>query len=225
MGWGENDRGVSFTFGAEVVSKFLHKHDFDLICRAHQVSLVAHMCICEGRVSRDGQIIFQCCGSGMFIPVFFFTSPIPGSRIPDSTTTKRGGGNSALRTGTSVEKIWANLQAFFTPETTLVANTVFWYIGELPPLSTTPVANLPAVSTTPDVPAVACLSLWLTSLYLVSCFCWHFCYCWRFCCCWDPAVVDILSFPGVSSIFDVPSVFDILNTAGVPFFFSTQCCC
>jgi hypothetical protein len=37
MGWGENDRGVSFTFGAEVVSKFLHKHDFDLICRAHQV--------------------------------------------------------------------------------------------------------------------------------------------------------------------------------------------
>ena len=37
MGWGENDRGVSFTFGAEVVAKFLHKHDFDLICRAHQV--------------------------------------------------------------------------------------------------------------------------------------------------------------------------------------------
>lgn len=39
MGWGENDRGVSFTFGAEVVAKFLHKHDFDLICRAHQVSI------------------------------------------------------------------------------------------------------------------------------------------------------------------------------------------
>ena len=37
MGWGENDRGVSFTFGAEVAAKFLHKHDFDLICRAHQV--------------------------------------------------------------------------------------------------------------------------------------------------------------------------------------------
>ena len=36
-GWGENDRGVSFTFGGEVVSKFLHKHDLDLICRAHQV--------------------------------------------------------------------------------------------------------------------------------------------------------------------------------------------
>jgi len=39
MGWGENDRGVSFTFGAEVVAKFLHKHDLDLICRAHQVNI------------------------------------------------------------------------------------------------------------------------------------------------------------------------------------------
>lgn len=37
MGWGENDRGVSFTFGPEVVAKYLHKHDLDLICRAHQV--------------------------------------------------------------------------------------------------------------------------------------------------------------------------------------------
>ncbi|ROL28051.1 Serine/threonine-protein phosphatase PP1-beta [Anabarilius grahami] len=37
LGWGENDRGVSFTFGADVVAKFLHKHDMDLICRAHQI--------------------------------------------------------------------------------------------------------------------------------------------------------------------------------------------
>ncbi|XP_076697793.2 serine/threonine-protein phosphatase PP1-gamma catalytic subunit-like isoform X4 [Callospermophilus lateralis] len=37
LGWGENDRGVSFRFGAEVVAKFLHKHDLDLICRPHQV--------------------------------------------------------------------------------------------------------------------------------------------------------------------------------------------
>jgi serine/threonine-protein phosphatase PP1 catalytic subunit len=36
-GWGENDRGVSFTFGADIVSDFLQKHDLDLICRAHQV--------------------------------------------------------------------------------------------------------------------------------------------------------------------------------------------
>ena len=39
MGWGENDRGVSFTFGPEIVTKYLHKHDMDLICRAHQVGL------------------------------------------------------------------------------------------------------------------------------------------------------------------------------------------
>lgn len=36
-GWGENDRGVSFTFGEDIVAQFLHKHDLDLICRAHQV--------------------------------------------------------------------------------------------------------------------------------------------------------------------------------------------
>jgi serine/threonine-protein phosphatase PP1 catalytic subunit len=36
-GWGANDRGVSFTFGGDVVASFLKKHDFDLIVRAHQV--------------------------------------------------------------------------------------------------------------------------------------------------------------------------------------------
>jgi len=36
-GWAENDRGVSYTFGADVVTKFLQKHDFDLVVRAHQV--------------------------------------------------------------------------------------------------------------------------------------------------------------------------------------------
>jgi len=36
-GWGENDRGVSFTFGPDVVQHFLKNHDFDLIVRAHQV--------------------------------------------------------------------------------------------------------------------------------------------------------------------------------------------
>ncbi len=39
-GWGENDRGVSYTFGQDIVAKYLHKHDFDLICRAHQVSFL-----------------------------------------------------------------------------------------------------------------------------------------------------------------------------------------
>lgn len=36
-GWGENERGVSYTFGADRVKEFLQKHDLDLICRAHQV--------------------------------------------------------------------------------------------------------------------------------------------------------------------------------------------
>eukprot|EP01017_Pseudomicrothorax_dubius_P027967 TRINITY_DN3281_c0_g1_i2.p1 TRINITY_DN3281_c0_g1~~TRINITY_DN3281_c0_g1_i2.p1 ORF type:complete len:335 (+),score=79.38 TRINITY_DN3281_c0_g1_i2:65-1069(+) len=36
-GWGENERGVSSVFGADVVAAFLKKHDLDLICRAHQV--------------------------------------------------------------------------------------------------------------------------------------------------------------------------------------------
>lgn len=37
QGWGPNDRGVSFTFGADKVTEFLQKHDLDLVCRAHQV--------------------------------------------------------------------------------------------------------------------------------------------------------------------------------------------
>ncbi|KAJ9549927.1 hypothetical protein OSB04_022470 [Centaurea solstitialis] len=36
-GWGVNERGVSYTFGADMVTKFLKKHDLELICRAHQV--------------------------------------------------------------------------------------------------------------------------------------------------------------------------------------------
>ena len=38
-GWAENDRGVSFVFGSDVVQSFLKKHDLDLICRAHQVDV------------------------------------------------------------------------------------------------------------------------------------------------------------------------------------------
>jgi hypothetical protein len=29
--WGENDRGVSFTFGADIVQTFLNRHDLDLV--------------------------------------------------------------------------------------------------------------------------------------------------------------------------------------------------
>ncbi|KAL2942645.1 Serine/threonine-protein phosphatase PP1 [Bienertia sinuspersici] len=37
QGWGMNDRGVSYTFGADKVTEFLEKHELDLVCRAHQV--------------------------------------------------------------------------------------------------------------------------------------------------------------------------------------------
>ncbi|KAJ1257637.1 hypothetical protein BS78_10G010700 [Paspalum vaginatum] len=37
QGWGKNERGFSCTFGADMVSEFLQKHDLDLVCRAHQV--------------------------------------------------------------------------------------------------------------------------------------------------------------------------------------------
>lgn len=36
-GWAENDRGVSYTFGADIVSDFLERNDLDLVVRAHQV--------------------------------------------------------------------------------------------------------------------------------------------------------------------------------------------
>ncbi|CAN0904641.1 Serine/threonine-protein phosphatase PP1 isozyme 7 [Linum grandiflorum] len=36
-GWGPNERGVSYTFGADRVTEFLRRLDLDLICRAHQV--------------------------------------------------------------------------------------------------------------------------------------------------------------------------------------------
>ena len=52
-GWGENYSddddddpddpylASGFTFGADVVSKFLHRHGLDLICRGHQVILTS----------------------------------------------------------------------------------------------------------------------------------------------------------------------------------------
>lgn len=51
QGWSENDRGVSFTFGPDIVTRFLQKHDLDLVCRAHQVHhllffIVQHVVTC-----------------------------------------------------------------------------------------------------------------------------------------------------------------------------------
>lgn len=36
-GWNKSNRGVSWVFGSDIVERFLLRHDFDLICRAHQV--------------------------------------------------------------------------------------------------------------------------------------------------------------------------------------------
>ncbi|KAL4380097.1 hypothetical protein GQ457_02G038810 [Hibiscus cannabinus] len=36
-GWADSDRGISCTFGADIVAAFLEKNDLDLICRGHQV--------------------------------------------------------------------------------------------------------------------------------------------------------------------------------------------
>ena len=36
-GWSENERGVWFTFGTDVVVKFINRHNLDHICCAHKV--------------------------------------------------------------------------------------------------------------------------------------------------------------------------------------------
>ena len=61
-GWAENDRGVSFTFGADVVSKFLQKHDFDLVVRAHQVREAAAGRDAAGRDAAGVAAAGRCCG-------------------------------------------------------------------------------------------------------------------------------------------------------------------
>ncbi|KAF2273738.1 serine/threonine-protein phosphatase PP-Z [Westerdykella ornata] len=35
--WESNERGVSYCFGKNVIQQFLHRNDFDLVCRAHMV--------------------------------------------------------------------------------------------------------------------------------------------------------------------------------------------
>ncbi|CAD8151461.1 unnamed protein product [Paramecium octaurelia] len=37
QGWQDNERGVSYIFGTDVIANFLKKNDMDLVCRAHQV--------------------------------------------------------------------------------------------------------------------------------------------------------------------------------------------
>ncbi|KAJ2059311.1 serine/threonine protein phosphatase Pzh1 [Coemansia sp. S146] len=41
--WEENERGVSYCFGKSVITEFLRRMDFDLICRAHMVLAVMNV--------------------------------------------------------------------------------------------------------------------------------------------------------------------------------------
>ena len=36
-GWRASARGISYTFGRDILERFLQQHNFDLVCRAHQV--------------------------------------------------------------------------------------------------------------------------------------------------------------------------------------------
>ncbi len=37
LGWGESDRGISYTFGRDIVQEVMETLSLSLICRAHQV--------------------------------------------------------------------------------------------------------------------------------------------------------------------------------------------
>lgn len=56
IGWGENDRGVSFTFGEDIVRDFLTTHDLDLICRAHQVYESQSIDAPSSKTHRDARV-------------------------------------------------------------------------------------------------------------------------------------------------------------------------
>ena len=59
QGWGENDRGVSYTFGPDSVTEFLQKHDLDLICRAHQVGRLLWARMAPVAVAGTAALLFE----------------------------------------------------------------------------------------------------------------------------------------------------------------------
>jgi len=50
VGFGDNDRGVSFTFGANIVSSFLKRNNLSLIVRAHQVVEDGYQFFCKRKM-------------------------------------------------------------------------------------------------------------------------------------------------------------------------------
>uniref|UniRef100_A0A803K6U5 Serine/threonine-protein phosphatase n=1 Tax=Xenopus tropicalis TaxID=8364 RepID=A0A803K6U5_XENTR len=106
LGWGENDRGVSFTFGADVVAKFLHKHDLDLICRAHQVRLLRpfltplppQVCLLRPfppHGTSAPPIPYSSPTPGMSAPPIPYSSPTPGMSAPPIPYSSPTPGTSA----------------------------------------------------------------------------------------------------------------------------------
>jgi serine/threonine-protein phosphatase PP1 catalytic subunit len=49
--WGENERGCSHTFGPKIVEDFCSKHNFDLVCRAHQVMDHGYEFFCKRKLA------------------------------------------------------------------------------------------------------------------------------------------------------------------------------
>ena len=50
IGWQENERGVSFTFGCDVIEQFLQINNLDIIVRAHEVVEDGYLFACKRRL-------------------------------------------------------------------------------------------------------------------------------------------------------------------------------
>ncbi|GLT78174.1 hypothetical protein SLA2020_497190 [Shorea laevis] len=105
--WGDNDRGLSYTFGADTVAEFLQKHDLDLICRAHQVVQDGY----EFFANRQLVTIFSApnyCGefdnAGAMLSVDDTLTCSFQILKPSEKTGKAGFGNNMLRPGTPPHK-------------------------------------------------------------------------------------------------------------------------
>lgn len=74
--WEDNERGVSYCFGKQVIQEFLAKYDFDLICRAHMVVEDGYEFWCD----RMLVTIFSApnyCGGGSFLSLVPYLPTVP----------------------------------------------------------------------------------------------------------------------------------------------------
>jgi len=74
-GWGENDRGVSFTFGGDVVRQFLRRHDLDLVVRAHQV-------VEDGYEVSERAALRYAAGFTTLVEIYILTTPVCVLHVP-----------------------------------------------------------------------------------------------------------------------------------------------